>query len=156
MTIFDENPLVRVLRGMDAINLDRFNNRLKLQKLGFLAQEMGVDGGFPFSWYIRGPYSSSLTSTLFMGEEVDAFNEPIRLTEREQNVVNNLQHLLGESIDDPRTLELYASMWYLMSSHPTDDELERVIEIMNVEKPKYSDNEIADVFRRILEFKRQH
>lgn len=155
MTIFDENPLIRVLRGMGEINLDRFNNRLRLQKLGFLAQEMGVNGGFPFSWYIRGPYSSSLTSVLFIGEEVEAFNEPIQLTDQEQNVVNNLQQLLRDSIDDSRNLELFASVWYLMSSHPTTDELERVVEIMNEEKPKYSDNEVAGAFRRIIEFRRQ-
>ena len=155
MTIFDENPLIRVLRGMGEINLDRFNNRLRLQKLGFLAQEMGVNGGFPFSWYIRGPYSSSLTSVLFIGEEVEAFNEPIQLTDQEQNVVNNLQQLLRDSLDDSRTLELFASVWYLMSSHPTTDELERVVEIMNEEKPKYSDNEVAGAFRRIIEFRRQ-
>lgn len=154
MTIFDENPLIRVLRGMGEINLDRFTNRLRLQKISFLAQEMGVNGGFPFSWYIRGPYSSSLTSTLFMGEEVDAFRESIQLTESEQNVINNLRNLLGENIDDSRTLELYASVWYLMSSHPNEDELDRVIAIMNEEKPKYSNNEVAAAFRRILEFRR--
>jgi len=154
LTIFDENPLIRVLRGMGEINLDRFTNRLRLQKISFLAQEMGVNGGFPFSWYIRGPYSSSLTSTLFMGEEVDAFRESIQLTESEQNVINNLRNLLGENIDDSRTLELYASVWYLMSSHPNEDELDRVIAIMNEEKPKYSNNEVAAAFRRILEFRR--
>ena len=122
MTIFDENPLIRILRGIGEINLDHFDNRLRLQKLGFLAQEMGINGRFPFSWYIYGPYSTSLTSVLFIGEEVDAFNEPIQLTEPEQNVVNNLQQLLGEGIDDSRTLERFGSVWDLMSTHPTNDE----------------------------------
>jgi len=156
LTIFDENPLIRVLRDMSEINLDHFDNRLRLQKLGFLAQEMGINGGFPFSWYIYGPYSSSLTSVLFLGEEVEAFNEPIQLTEPEQNVVNNLQQLFGEGIDDSSTLELFGSVWYLMSAHPASDELGRVMEIMNQEKPQYADGEVADAFRRILEFRQQH
>src|SRR2546428_7960302 len=101
MSIYDQNQVIRVLRSLGPINLDYFNDRLKLQKLGYLAQEFGAKGGFPYSWYIRGPYSSSLAGVLFMGVEVDAFRNGVSLSGEELEVVNKMQRLLGIRINNP-------------------------------------------------------
>jgi hypothetical protein len=47
------------------LRLDDFANRLKLQKTIYLAQAAGVQLGYRFHWYLRGPYSSGLTRDAF-------------------------------------------------------------------------------------------
>src|SRR4051812_11372113 len=45
--------------------MSSFDDRLALQKGVYLAQQMGVNLGYQFSWYLRGPYSRNLTSDAF-------------------------------------------------------------------------------------------
>lgn len=47
------------------LRLDSFDKRLTVQKKIYLAQLMGVDLGYRFSWYLRGPYSTRLTEDAF-------------------------------------------------------------------------------------------
>lgn len=150
MSIYDENCLLRILRSFGPINLGYFNNRLRLQKLGFLAQEMGAKGDFPYSWYKRGPYSSSLAYTMFMGVEVDAFNEEISLTKEEKAIVKKMRDLLGKHLDDPDTLELFASVWYLMPNRKlSGEDVTRILEVMREEKSQYSSNDVKKAIKKI-------
>lgn len=150
MSIYDQNQVIRILRSLGPVNLDYFNDRLRLQKLGYLAQEFGARDGFPYSWYIRGPYSSSLAGVLFMGVEVDALRNEVTLIQEEQEVVNRLQRLLGNRIDDPDTLELYASVMYLMPDRElTENDILRIIVIMDVEKPQYTEQQVRETIRQI-------
>ena len=87
MSIFEENPLTPILQAFGELKLDYFSDRLRLQKLGYLAQKMGVSGGFPYSWYIRGPYSRSLTSFLFMGDDMDAFSKEFPRNQEQERIV---------------------------------------------------------------------
>jgi len=154
MSIYDENQLLRILRSFGEINLEYFNSRLRFQKLGYLAQEMGADGGFPYSWYLRGPYSSSLSNTLFMGVEVDAFKENVPLKESDKKIVSRLTNLLGKGIDKPDTLELFASVWYLMPSRKmSGNDVDSTVEIMKAHKPQYTPNQVKDAIKKISEFR---
>src|SRR3989442_1336381 len=47
------------------LRLDDFPSRLSLQKTIYLVQAAGVDLGYSYSWYLRGPYSSALTRDAF-------------------------------------------------------------------------------------------
>jgi uncharacterized protein YwgA len=46
-------------------SLSTFNDRLRMQKVVFLLQKMGLQTRWNFSWYLRGPYSSDLAHALF-------------------------------------------------------------------------------------------
>jgi len=46
-------------------DMDRFSDRLILQKKVFLLQEMGLDLGYIFSKYVYGPYCSELANDGF-------------------------------------------------------------------------------------------
>jgi len=153
MSIFDQNQVIKILRSLGPIDLDYFNNRLRLQKLGFLAQELGAKDGFPYSWYLRGPYSSSLAGVLFMGVEVDAFKDKVSLSIEEKHVVDKMRMLLGKEIDDPRTLELYASVMYLMPNRKlSQDDISNIVQVMAQEKPDYDKDEVQEVIRKIKKF----
>src|SRR5437762_1233304 len=47
------------------IRLNSFDDRLILQKSVYLAQAAGIQLGYHFQWYLRGPYSPMLTKDAF-------------------------------------------------------------------------------------------
>ncbi len=53
-----------------------FNKRLLLQKNIYLLQSFGVDLGYSYNWYLRGPYCSDLASDAFeIAEDEKAYGE---------------------------------------------------------------------------------
>src|SRR3989338_10370231 len=54
-----------VLCKLGAGKVDTFANRLKSQKIQYLAQVFGVSPAYNFSLYIHGPYSPGLAHDLF-------------------------------------------------------------------------------------------
>ena len=151
------DSLLKVLRSFGEINLDYFSERLRLQKLGYLAQKLGVNEGYSFSWYIHGPYSSSLTSVLFAGDEMGIFEKDVELSDKEKNVANLLRSLLEGEVNDPNFLELYASIWYLMPKGEfSEKEKKSIMDIMCKEKSQFSGPEIKTALEKIISFKYNH
>lgn len=50
--------------------MDGFDDRLRLQKIVYMLQAFGVNLGYGFSWYFRGPYCTSLARAGFELEQV--------------------------------------------------------------------------------------
>jgi hypothetical protein len=46
-------------------SIEGIENRLRLQKAVYLGQLFGVDLGYRYSWYVKGPYSSPLTQDYY-------------------------------------------------------------------------------------------
>ena len=65
-----------------------FQKRLILQKTAYLAQATGVHLGYHFSWYLRGPYCSALTSDAF-----DVVSEINSKTDESENWVLDEQSI---------------------------------------------------------------
>ena len=51
--------------GLGNLELDTFLKRLRLQKKIYLLQLTGLDSGYRYNWYLRGPYCPSLTEDAF-------------------------------------------------------------------------------------------
>ncbi len=154
MSIYEENETLRILNSLCDVSLDRFNDRLRLQKLGYLAQALGASGGFTFSWYLRGPYSSSLTKMLYSAEEVGILGKKMYLSKDEKGVVKNLKKLLKNELNDPSLLELYASVWYLLPKRTIiDEDIQYVIKTISEEKPDYTRTEVKKCINEIIQFK---
>ena len=51
--------------------LEEFDDRLLLQKIVYMLQKAGINFGYYFSWYLRGPYSAGLAKDAyeFYGKE---------------------------------------------------------------------------------------
>ena len=61
-------------------SMDTFDGRLKLQKLIYLLQASDVFLGYHYSWYLRGPYCSTLTTCGFELREIyDEIPEKIKI-----------------------------------------------------------------------------
>lgn len=154
MTAFNESVL-RILRSLGPIRLDAFSDRLRLQKLAYLAQEMGADKKYSYSWYVYGPYSSSLTSALYSGVELDKFDSKPNLTEDEDKIASKLEMLLGKNISDPDKLEIFASVWYLLPAtrEATKKDQDTIIEVMHKKKPYFKNSDVCNALGTILSFR---
>ena len=154
LSIYDENKTLRILRHMGPITIDRFSDRLRLQKLAFLIQEMGAVGPFAYYWYIRGPYSPSLTQILYSGDELGAYEDAPELTASEQGIARKVQALMGNDVDNPLRLELYASVWYLAPDRAlTDEDRRSIIGRMEEEKPHFGTPDVEAALARIEKFR---
>ena len=157
MSVFEENSTLKLLQHFGNINMERFSDRLRLQKLAFLSQEMGLEGGFSFTYYHYGPYSPTLTKLLYKGIETHGFPQQVTLTEEEEEIAQQINELLGEQINDHDSLELFATIWYLLPIRiPSDEEQQEIIDTITENKPRFERGQIQEVMNRILVFKRNH
>lgn len=95
---------------------DSFQDRLIVQKAAYLAQESGVNLGYFFSWYLRGPYCSALADDAFsIVPDSEEFAE-WKLDDSSQGKVENLSGLMAEKDRKilARNLELLASVHFLV------------------------------------------
>lgn len=154
MSIYDENRTLRILRHMGPISIDRLDDRICLQKLAFLIQEMGGGGPFAYHWYIRGPHSPSLTHMLYSGDELGAYEDDPELTASELGIARKVQAFVGGSMGDPMQLELYASVWYLAPDRAlTGEDRRLIVDRMDREKPHFGGKAVMDALARIEKFR---
>jgi uncharacterized protein YwgA len=93
--------------GVD-LDLGKFNHRIIAQKTVFLLQLKGLDMGYDFGMYLRGPYSPSLTQDLFDDPTMQGPKEG--LSDEESGMVRELVEKFGNS---PVELEIAATYAYL-------------------------------------------
>ncbi|MCT7306225.1 MULTISPECIES: hypothetical protein [Ralstonia] len=101
--------------------IDTVDDRMSLQKVIYLGQIFGADLGYRYSWYVRGPYSPSLTQdyyalsgALAAGDrtyQARALND--RLRECLVRAKNLLQKPQSVTLATPQWYELLASLDYL-------------------------------------------
>ena len=122
-----------VLQGLGVDNdISTRDSRIKLQKLICLTQITGLKLGYGFSWYVRGPYSPSLTSDYYAlansPEEGVGLPEGLVLTEestRKLETVRNLAQVPNVDLDEVGWLELLASVAFLRKSSRLSEESAR-------------------------------
>ncbi len=101
--------------------LDTFNDRLILQKAIYLAQAGGIQLGYSYRWYLRGPYSTGLTRDAFSvkaeiaggDDESDGWNlddGSIRHAQRVRGLVGG-----DRTPEQAERLELLASVHYVVT-----------------------------------------
>ena len=80
---------------------DTINKRLVLQKVALLGQEMGVPLGYSYNWYVKGPYSPSLTADYY---ELDGSSTENEFQFNEE--IKGKLKLLSEEIDSSKYTEI--------------------------------------------------
>lgn len=153
--------VLNLLNSITKPTLEHFNDRLILQKLTYLAREIGFDSGFSFNWYIRGPYSPSLARLLYNMDEVDALNRTWKLNPNEERALAKtelrLKQLMGNEITDAKKLELFASVWYAMPPGLGAKGREKeTIDLLLELKPRYARQEFAGALESILRFRERY
>ncbi len=120
--------------AMDGLGLpcsmESFDERLIVQKAVYLAQAAGVNLGYYFRWYLRGPYAPSLAKSAFaICEELGASSDELEQWKLDSASAERLQKLAplmaAEDTEERRAskLELLASVHYLVDRGqvPSDD-----------------------------------
>jgi len=136
--------------GFGNIEIDNFTARKILQKKIYLLQLTGVDLGYRYNWYLKGPYCPALAGDAFgLKEEIkydDEFNN-YELNSDTKSKFDTLNRVAALPNDHPTTddewLELIASLHYLKhiaywggKDKPKFDE---VFEKLTQSKPRFAD-----------------
>ena len=120
-----------VLCKLGAGKVDTFANRLKSQKIQYLAQVFGVSPAYNFSLYIHGPYSPGLAHDLF------AFNgtkQSPDMSDFVPDVLKKRFKALSEFVKGKgnRHLELVTTLHFLKKLFYSDEAASRkLVEIKN-------------------------
>ena len=96
--------LIKELLGRD-IDINKFNDRLILQKLTYILKNAGLDFGYRFNWHIRGPYSISLSSDAF-----EFYQNPdrgcVEISDKDKRYLREIRNFLSQDINNAEKLEL--------------------------------------------------
>lgn len=91
------------------------DQRMEVQKAIYLTQCAGVPLGYSYGWYVKGPYSPTLTRDYY--NLADETPENLSLKPAAEEKLNVIRGLMDEPIDGlerPQRLELLASLHYLI------------------------------------------
>lgn len=130
-------------------SISSFEDRLKLQKIVYIAKYFGIDLGYHFDLYIRGPYSSELADDYYkieyeFGGELPKVSEKlVSKFARNENLLK-FAETLGRYHTNLYILELIATLLIYMKKRSINpltlsrEEEEHIIEIIHEMKPYFS------------------
>jgi hypothetical protein len=111
-----------LLKRSGHFEMTTFDGRLILQKTVYLWDSFGVPTGYPFNWYVRGPYSPPLTAAGFQIKDSFGSIPPAKFVD--PNVEKRFQDCLsfvGTRGGNARWLELVASIHFLAKLKPNEE-----------------------------------
>ena len=139
------------------IDLDTFNGRLIVQKAAYLAQAKGINLGYHFSWYLRGPYCSSLTEDAFSLESSADIDNWI-LDEGSKGKLNAIRAIftVDEAEKDTEKLalhlELLASVHFLVRKRKMVENAEEIKQTLERYNKLFSVVEVEDAFKTLASY----
>ena len=134
--------LIALKLVLDALNVptkpESLRARTKIQKAVYLAQSAGAPLGYDFGWYVKGPYSTSLTQDYYALSREDDGAEGYRLDDQVQSSLSKLgkpaEVPVGIKLSDAEWLELLASVHFLRKVSRKDEAA--ALEILRKQKPR--------------------
>ena len=121
----DVYSLGLLLKDIDNFDMGNFSGRLRFQKTVHLLQSFGIDLGYRYNWYLRGPYCPDLTKDGFELKDVmpKLWNIPIEFEdEADQIRYNNFKAFIMGKKDDQNALEIASSICFLRNKEGLDKE----------------------------------
>ncbi len=137
-----------IKRVYKTFDLSTFNNRLKLQKIIYLIQAYGINLGFTYSMYLRGPYSTQLTKVAF---SVSDFNKakPIFFEDaKKEKQFEKFLRIINNKKDDINFLEV-ASTIHLVSKTYNLKDKEAIIDKVHEFKSDFKKQYIAKIYSEV-------
>ena len=106
--------------------MDTFNGRIVFQKRIQLLQSFGIDLGYYYNWYLRGPYCSDLAKNGF--ELKDVIEKIPKITvefadSQIQSRYDNFKKFIQDKKDDSKQLEIASSICFLRNEEGLDKPL---------------------------------
>jgi hypothetical protein len=126
--------------GVEA-NIDTIDDRKRVQKAVYLAQLPGVDLGYRFGWYLRGPYSTDLTKDYYALAEATTTEGGVperHLSDAARQRLQQVKPLVpvpaGVDLPQEDWLELVSSVHFLRRVAKLDRE--HALQKLQTEKPR--------------------
>ena len=123
--MMDVYELGLLLKDVDNFDMDNFNGRLRFQKTVHLLQSFGIDLGYSYNWYLRGPYCPDLTKVGFELKDVipKLWNIPVEFEDKVDQIrYNNFKAFITDKKYDPKALEIASSICFLRNEEGLDKE----------------------------------
>lgn len=141
------------------ISKDSFDERLICQKKIYLLQSLGTNLGYTYNWYVRGPYSPTLTTYIYANLDVLASSDfsDYKLEEiAERNIqrVNNLEKRKRSDFTTTSWYELLASLLYIHNNKESwkiDDKENLLFLTLIKYKPQYSEEQCQYAFTVLVD-----
>jgi len=116
-------------------SLRDLSNRMVFQKTIFILQEMGLDLGYQFKWYLNGPYSSALADSI---EDLEIYADDIEgwtLTPQTMEVIWRYKQLFSKNMNNKDWLRLISSILFIRK-HYKDNNKKEIDKLLS----KYNQN----------------
>lgn len=136
------------------ISKDSFDDRLICQKKVYLLQSLGTDLGYSYNWYVRGPYSPSLTNYVYNNLDVltsENFSD-YKLSVIAKKNVDKVNDLVRDKITELSVVswyELLASLLYIDNNRESwkiDKTDKALFKELIKYKPQYSEQQGAEAY----------
>jgi hypothetical protein len=96
----------------EPLDISTVNARKRFQKAVYLGQLTGIDLGYRYSWYVRGPYSTPLTQDYYALSAALAANEQMPPNSNLKPEVAQRLQSIRELLTPPADAGLDRSDWY--------------------------------------------
>lgn len=132
----DTTTLGLLLNSIGTFDIDKFSDRLRMQKSIYLLQSFGVDLGYEFYWYIHGVYSKELSkdgreAAVFTHELPDISNEEWSPNIKER--IEKFMAFIKPKQHSANALEIISSILYLHKLGLDEDLVLKLVENKKVE-----------------------
>lgn len=138
--------------GFGSIEIGSFNRRKILQKKVYLLQLTGLDLGYRYNWYLKGPYCPALADATFTLREEIKYDNEFNDYELNSKTIKKLEKLdeitaLPDAVqtEESEWLELLASLHYLKHiaywTGKNDPRFGKVFEKLSKSKPHFAEKE---------------
>jgi uncharacterized protein YwgA len=143
-----------------SFNIDSFPKRLILQKAIYLAQAIGVNFGYHYRWYLKGPYCNSLADDGFaVASQIDNKDEykgwtldkvAVSALEKIKPIVSEKKGGIEKLAKD---LELLASVHFLIvRGQVSEDNILGIVKILQDNNKIFNAQEVQEALAKLRRY----
>jgi uncharacterized protein YwgA len=100
-------------RSYEKIDLEKFEDRLKIQKYIYILQNRGIPLGFYFNFYLYGPYSTDLTRTSYQIQNYEKMKRVKFKDASYEEKFKDILNVINTHSNDTKWLECASSILFL-------------------------------------------
>lgn len=146
----DIYELGMLIKDVYSLDMSTFEGRLKLQKTVYLLQSFGIDLGYRFGWYLRGPYCPDLTKDGFslMSEKQNVPNITPRFQDKgDQARYDRFKGFMGNKKENADLLEIAASICFRRNDDGMDKDL--ALKLTEGKMPQFTKDDCETVWKEL-------
>jgi len=134
------------LKRIGNFDSSTFEGRLIFQKTVYFLQVFKFDFGYKFNWYVYGPYSKELADDGFSITDTNSSKEIKFVNDDFEKRFSVLLAFLGSRKNDPKWLELLASIDFLTRSYPNKNKVD-ILNIIKTKQTYFTETEFNEAYK---------